>query len=355
MIDRLALIEERYEELNDLLVQPETLVDHERLQGLNREQSGLMPIVSKFRKYKKLSDDLDQALGIIEESQDVEMVALAREDANILRVQCDKLLEEIKEALLPKSTEDKKDVVMEIRAGTGGDEASIFASDLFRMYSFYAQSKGWNVEIVDSSESVRGGLKEIIFEVKGNEVYGRLKYESGVHRVQRVPVTEASGRIHTSTATVAVMPEVEEIDVKINPEDVREEFFHSGGPGGQNVNKVSTAVRLTHIPSGSVVVCQEERSQLQNRLKAMRVLRARLFDLEQMKQQEEISRERRSQVGSGDRAEKIRTYNYPQDRVTDHRIGLTLHNLPGILRGEIDSFVDALAAEEEAQKVANKC
>ena len=252
---------------------------------------------------------------------------------------------------MPKDPNDEKNIIMEIRAGAGGDEASIFAADLFRMYSRYAQAKKWNVDIISSSESIGGGFKEIILEISGKGVFSRLKYERGVHRVQRVPITEASGRIHTSTATVAVLPEAEEVDLSIDPSDLRIDIFHSGGAGGQNVNKVATAVRLTHFPTGMVVICQDERSQLRNRQKAMAVLRARLLDIERSKQEQEMSSMRRSQVGTGERSEKIRTYNFPQDRLSDHRIGLNLHNLPRIMQGELDPLIDALATDIQTKQL----
>jgi len=282
---------------------------------------------------------------------DSDMVLLAKEELNELKQRQDSILQELKLSLLPKDANEAKDAILEIRAGTGGEEASLFAADLFRMYSRYAQTKGWQVEIIDSNQTEIGGFKEIVFEVKGKGAFSRLKYERGVHRVQRVPKTEASGRIHTSTATVAVLPEAEEIDIAINPEDLKMDFFRSGGAGGQNVNKLTTAVRITHLPTGIVATCQDERSQLRNRTKAMAVLRARLFDKEQRRQIEETTEERRSQIGSGERAEKIRTFNFPQDRLTDHRINLTLHNLPRILDGELDELIEALATNERAKQL----
>lgn len=351
-MENLELAEKRYEEINELLADTEVLADHQRLQSLSREQASLQEVVTKFRDYKKTVSELDEALGLLDNGLDSDMAAMAKEEADILASRRDTLLQELNVALLPEDTTEHRNAIVEIRAGTGGDEASLFAADLYRMYTYYAQAKRWEVEVVNTSESSRGGFKEIVFEVRGKGAFGRLKYERGVHRVQRVPITEASGRIHTSTATVAVLPEAEEVDIKINPEDIKEEFFHSGGPGGQNVNKVSTAVRLIHQPSGTVVVCQDERSQLQNRMKAMMLLRTRLFDVEERKRQEQISQDRRSQVGSGERSEKIRTYNFPQDRLTDHRIGLSLHNLPAILRGEIDPLIDALVTHEQSEKVA---
>jgi peptide chain release factor 1 len=286
---------------------------------------------------------------MMNEKLDAEMMTMAKEEEHQLGEKQARLAEELKLALLPKDPNDEKNIIMEIRAGAGGDEAAIFAAELFRMYSRYAQTKRWNVDVISSSESIGGGIKEIILEISGKGVFSRLKYERGVHRVQRVPVTESSGRIHTSTATVAVLPEAEEVDMEIDPSDLRVDIFHSGGAGGQNVNKVATAVRLTHFPTGMVVICQDERSQLRNRQKAMAVLRARLLDMETTKQQQEMSSMRRSQVGSGERSEKIRTYNFPQDRLSDHRIGLTLHSLPRIMQGELDELIDALASDEQAK------
>jgi peptide chain release factor 1 len=316
---------------------------------LAQEKSSLDDIVGLYQDYKAIVKSLADTKSMMNEKLDAEMMTMAKEEEHQLGEKQARLAEELKLALLPKDPNDEKNIIMEIRAGAGGDEAAIFAAELFRMYSRYAQTKRWNVDVISSSESIGGGIKEIILEISGKGVFSRLKYERGVHRVQRVPVTESSGRIHTSTATVAVLPEAEEVDMEIDPSDLRVDIFHSGGAGGQNVNKVATAVRLTHFPTGMVVICQDERSQLRNRQKAMAVLRARLLDMETSKQQQEMSSMRRSQVGSGERSEKIRTYNFPQDRLSDHRIGLTLHSLPRIMQGELDELIDALASDEQAK------
>jgi peptide chain release factor 1 len=349
MIEQLEKLEKRFEELTEQMASPEVLSDPKQLQTLGKERAGIEDLVSKYVDYKTTVKALEDTQTMLGDGLDEEMTAMVKDEIKTLQEKRDRLNEMLKEALIPKDPNDEKDVIMEIRAGTGGDEAAIFASDLFRMYSRYAQTKRWNIEIIDVSEGAGGGYKEIVFEVKGKGVFSRMKFERGVHRVQRVPVTEASGRIHTSTATVAVLPEADEVDIDVNPEDLRIDIFHSSGAGGQNVNKVATAVRITHIPTGTVVVCQDERSQLRNRQKAMLVLRSRLLDAERRRQEEEIVEERRSQVGSGERAEKIRTYNYPQDRVTDHRIGQNFHNLPGIMEGNLDDIVDALTAQDRVE------
>jgi len=349
MLDQLENIEKRYQELEEQISMPEIASDSKQLQKLAQERASIEDVITKYRQYKSAARSLAETRAMLDEGLDEEMSALAKQEIESLESQIDQLLEELKLALLPRDENDEKDIIVEIRAGAGGDEAGLFAADLFRMYSRYAQSKGWDVDIINVNESGIGGFKEIIFEVKGEGAFSRFKYERGVHRVQRVPVTESSGRIHTSTATVAVLPEVEEVELSINPDDLRIDIFHSGGAGGQNVNKVATAVRINHLPTGMVVTCQDERSQLRNKMKAMAVLRARLLDMEQRKQEESVTKQRRSQVGTGERAEKIRTYNFPQDRVTDHRIGLTLHNLNRILDGDFDHLIDALATNDQAQ------
>jgi peptide chain release factor 1 len=349
MLDKLKSIEKRYEELNQLMSQHELISDMVKLQALAKEQAGISDTVSKFREYKKVLREIEDTRAMKAKGLDEEMAGLVEEEMERLGQRAQFLEQELRAALIPKDKNDEKDVIVEIRAGAGGDEAGLFAADLFRMYTRYAESKRWGVEVIDSNQSGIGGFKEIIFEVKGRGAYSRLKWERGVHRVQRVPVTESSGRIHTSTVTVAVLPEAEEVDVRINPDDLRIDIYCAGGHGGQNVNKVATAIRITHLPTGIVTVCQDERSQLRNKNKAMAVLRARLLDQEIRKQEEEISADRRSQVGTGERSEKIRTYNFPQGRVSDHRIGLTLHNLEAILDGDLDPVIDALAADEQAR------
>ena len=346
MIEQLDKIEERYLEIDKNLAQPEVAVNINRVQALSQERAKLEDIVLKYRKYKKLMKELNDVKAMNAAGNDEEMAALIKQESAALQDKLDELTGELRLALLPKDPNDEKDIIVEIRAGTGGNEAALFAADLYRMYNRYAQSQGWKIDVISISESGIGGFKEIIFEVKGKNAYSRLKYESGVHRVQRVPVTEASGRIHTSTATVAVLPKAEDVDISIDPDDLRIDIFHSGGAGGQNVNKVASAVRITHQPTGMVVVCQDERSQLQNKVKAMSVLRTRLLDMERRKQEEAITSQRRSQVGTGERAEKIRTYNYPQDRISDHRVNLTLHNLPRFMNGDIDELIDTLATSE---------
>ncbi len=351
MWDKLESISKRYQEIEEQIATPEVASDPKRLRKLAQERAGIENVVEKYREYKETSKSLEETKGMLQDSLDEEMKALVRQEIEELEPKLESLLEELRLALLTKDVNDEKDIIVEIRAGTGGDEAGLFAADLFRMYSRYAQSKGWIVDIINANESGIGGFKEIVFEIKGKGAFSRLKYERGVHRVQRVPVTESSGRIHTSAATVAVLPEADEVDVDITPEDLRIDIFHSGGAGGQNVNKVATAVRITHLPTGIVTVCQDERSQLRNKTKAMAVLRARLLDTELRKQEEEVMKQRRSQVGTGDRSEKIRTYNFPQDRVTDHRIGLTLHNLDKVLEGDFDQLVDALATDDQAKQL----
>jgi len=351
MLDQLESIDKRYQELDRQIAMPEVTSDPKQLQMLAQERASIESLVTKYRQYKAVAKALEETRAMLADGQDEEMAALVKQEIESLQSQLDRLLLELKLALSPKDANDERDIIMEIRAGAGGDEAGLFAADLFRMYSRYAQSKGWGVDIIDSNESGIGGFKEIIFEIKGKGAFSQLKYERGVHRVQRVPATESSGRIHTSTATVAVLPEADEVEVSINPDDLKIDFYHSRGAGGQNVNKVATAVRVTHLPTSIVATCQDERSQLRNRTKAMSVLRARLLDLEQRKQEQEITKQRRSQVGTGDRAEKIRTYNFPQDRVSDHRIGLTLRNLSRLLDGELDELIDALATNDQAKRL----
>jgi peptide chain release factor 1 len=349
MWEKLEQINKRFEELVAQMSNQEIATDHVQMTKLAQEKSSLDGIIGLYQEYKATVKSLEDTKSMLNEKLDAEMTAMAKEEAHQLEEKRDRLQEELKLALLPKDPNDEKNIIMEIRAGAGGDEAAIFAAELFRMYSRYAQNRRWNVDVISSSESIGGGIKEIILEISGKGVFSRLKYERGVHRVQRVPVTESSGRIHTSTATIAVLPEAEEVDLEIDPSDLRVDIFHSGGAGGQNVNKVATAVRLTHFPTGMVVICQDERSQLRNRQKAMAVLRSRLLDMETTKQQQEMSSMRRSQVGSGERSEKIRTYNFPQDRLSDHRIGLTLHSLPRIMQGELDEMIDALASDEQSK------
>jgi len=351
MWNKLDKIETRFHAVSEEMSIPENSTDPKQLMKLGQEKASLEAVVDLYQDYKATVNSLTETQGMLDDKSDAEMITMVKQEIHGLEEKRDRLYEQIKFALLPKDPNDDRDIIMEIRAGTGGDEAAIFAADLFRMYSRYAQARNWAVDIVNSSESGGGGLKEIILEIKGKGAYSRFKYERGVHRVQRVPSTEASGRIHTSTATVAVLPEAEDVEVDINPSDLRVDIFHSGGAGGQNVNKVATAVRLTYLPTGMVVICQDERSQLRNRQKAMAVLKARLLEQERSKQETEMTNMRRSQVGTGERSEKIRTYNFPQDRLTDHRIGLTLHNLPKIMTGDLDPLIDALSNEDQSKQL----
>lgn len=349
MLEKIAGIEERYEELNQLLM--EVGDDYQRAAELGVERAELEPLIEAARDYRQALNRLEEARTFAE-SEDAEMRELAEAEMAELEPKIQALEREIKSLLLPQDPRDKRNVIMEIRAGTGGDEAALFAADLFRMYSRYAERKGWDVEILSSNEIGIGGFKEVIFMIKGRGAYSRLKYESGVHRVQRVPVTESQGRIHTSTATVAVLAEVDEVEIKIPESEIRMDVYKSAGAGGQSVQKNSTAVRLTHLPTGIVVQCQDERSQLQNRTRAMSIMRARLYEIEEEKRRAEIDQARRSQVGSGERSEKIRTYNYPQSRVTDHRINVSSFNLPAVMEGEIDEFLDELGTRDEAERLA---
>jgi peptide chain release factor 1 len=350
MWEKLAQIDRRYEEIIAEMAKSEVASDPQRIMKLAQEKASIDDVVSLYRDHQAATRNLEQTRAMLAERLDPEMASLVKQEIKTIEDKQSRLEEELKLTLIPKDPNDKRDIILEIRAGTGGDEAALFAAELFRMYTRYAQVKGWGVDVINTSES-GAGFREIIAEVKGKGAYSRFKYERGVHRVQRVPVTEAQGRIHTSTATVAVLPEAEDVEVEIKPENLRVDIFHSGGAGGQNVNKVATAVRLTHLPTGIVVVCQDERSQLRNRQKAMAVLRARLYEAERSKQEEAVTSMRRAQVGSGERSEKIRTYNFPQDRVTDHRIGLTLHNLPRIMAGELGPLIDALATEDQVKQL----
>lgn len=349
MLDKLAGIEHRYEELNQLLINVGD--DYQRAAELGKERSDLEPLVSKAQEYRQALARRDEAVAL-QNGEDEELRLLAEAEITEVTPLIERLEAEIKNMLLPKDRRDERNVIIEIRAGTGGDEAALFAADLFRMYSRYAERRRWEVETLSANEIGIGGYKEIIALVKGRGAYSRLKFESGVHRVQRVPVTESQGRIHTSTATVAVLAEVDDVEIDIPESDIRTDVFRSAGAGGQNVQKNATAIRITHLPTGIVVACQDERSQLQNRLRAMSILRARLYEIEEERRRQEQDDTRRSQVGSGERSEKIRTYNYPQSRVTDHRINLSSYNLPMIMDGDIDAFIDELATRDEADRLS---
>ncbi len=351
MFERLDQIEARYEELEKSLASPEVISDSGRYQKAAKAHSELANVVSKYREYKDLKRGIAESKAVLADEADAEMRAYAQEELDKLQQRVDSVEEELKVLLLPKDPNDEKNIVLEIRAGTGGDEATLFVAEMFRMYTRYAETQRWKVEVLSTSESGVGGLKEVIAIIEGDRVYSRLKYESGVHRVQRVPQTEQQGRVHTSAVTVAVLPEAEDVDIKIEPKDLRVDTFCSSGPGGQSVNTTYSAVRVTHLPTNTVVSCQDEKSQIKNREKAMRVLRARLYEVEMQKQQEALAKERRAMVGSGDRSEKIRTYNFPQNRVTDHRIGLTLHQLENVMDGKLQPLIDALIAHYQTEKL----
>lgn len=350
-MDKVQAVENKFMDLEQQISDPSVIARQDEWQKLTKEHASLMPIVETFRKYKDITSTIDGDKEIIDDpDSDDDLIAMAKEEMNGLTKEQADLEDQLHVLMLPKDPRDDKNVIMEIRAGAGGDEAALFAGDLFRMYMKYIEKQpGWKTSIISSNAPELGGFKEVVFSVEGSGVYGKLKYESGVHRVQRVPVTEAGGRIHTSTATVAVLPEAEDVEIDLNMDDVRVDYFRASGAGGQHVNKTSSAVRMTHIPTGMVVECQDERSQLENRAKALRVLKARFLDQAQQKADAELTEERRSQVGTGDRSERIRTYNFPQGRVTDHRINLTLYKLDNILNGDIDEFIQALAEARRAE------
>jgi peptide chain release factor 1 len=354
MFDKLAAVEARYEELNEAMAHPDVVTDHVRLQQIAREQRELEDVVAAFRSYKEVERQLSDAQSLLDDGADAELRELVQEEIDGLRQRRLELEDQIRLLLLPRDPNDSKNVIIEIRQGEGGDEAALFAADLYRMYTRYAERRNWNVEVMNSTDNGPGGFKEIVFEVQGDGAYSRMKYEGGVHRVQRVPATEARGRIHTSTATVAVLPEVEESDVELRAEDYRVDVYRSGGHGGQGVNTTDSAVRIVYkggTPEEIVVTCQDNRSQLKNKAQALNVLRARLYAIEQEKRQKELGESRLAQVGTGERAEKIRTYNYPQDRVTDHRVGQNFSNLPGLLDGDIDRVVDSLTVYDNAERL----
>ena len=349
MFNKLEEVEKRYTYLNEQMSDPIVIARQEDFQQYAREQSEIAPIVAEYREYKKIQNELKNNQKILEEDADEEILVMAREEIGDLKKQIVAVEQSIKIMILPRDPRDERSVIMEIRAGTGGEEASLFAMDLFRMYIRYAESKKWESEILSQSETGKGGFKEVILSIQGKGVYSKLKYEGGTHRVQRVPETETQGRVHTSAVTVAIMPQVDDVDIKINPSDLKIDVFRSSGPGGQSVNTTDSAVRITHVPSNLTVTCQDEKSQHKNKDKAMKVLRARLYDLEQSKQHEELARDRKQQVGSGDRSGRIRTYNFSHERVTDHRIGLTLHKLTLILQGELNEIIDALTVYYQAE------
>ncbi|MBR1396155.1 MAG: peptide chain release factor 1 [Selenomonadaceae bacterium] len=352
MLEKLQAVENRYLELESMLGDPAVIADVDRFTKINREHSSLEEIVNKFRTYKKICENIDDDKLILDESDDAELKSIAEDELSTLRKNKEALEKEFPILLLPKDPNDDKNVIVEIRGGVGGEEAALFAGDLFRMYARFAESQGWKTDLVDSNPTSIGGFKEIAFAVDGYGAYSKLKYESGTHRVQRIPVTESSGRIHTSAVTVAVLPEAEEVDVEINPNDLRIDTYCASGAGGQYVNRTETAIRITHMPTGIVVQCQDEKSQLKNKEKAMRVLRARILDQARQQQNDAIAADRKNQVGSGDRSERIRTYNFPQGRVTDHRIGLTLHKLDSVLNGDLDEIISALITADQAKRLS---
>jgi len=353
MFDKLEVAENRYEEINHKLSDPAVIADQNEYRSLMKEHSELEEIVFKYREYKSVNKDIEEAKELLKEKLEKDFREMVEAELKELKEKLEEIKKELKILLLPKDPNDNRSVIVEIRGGAGGEEAALFAGDLFRMYSMYAESKGWKIEMLDSNATEIGGFKEVIFSVDAKGAYSRLKFESGVHRVQRVPTTESSGRIHTSTVTVAVLPEVEEVDVEINPNDLEIDTFRASGAGGQHINKTDSAIRITHKPTGIVVTCQDQRSQHKNKEKAMKILRARLYEIAQEQQNSEVAEARKTQVGTGDRSERIRTYNFPQGRVTDHRIGLTLYKLEEILNGDLDEIIDALITADQTEKLGS--